>query len=77
MQAEEVGSVMHSLIGETSPNAVATTFGNVDDALYVVVQPVAVGSVIQFFIGSKFVLIVVTSVESVEQVVPSHFEART
>ena len=41
------------------------------------VQPDAVGSVMQLFTGSKSVLIVVTSVDSVEQVVPSHLEART
>ena len=77
MQAVEVGSVMHSLRGVTSPEVVATTLGNVADPLYVVVQLVAVGSVMQLFTGSKSVLIVVTSVDSVEQVAPSHLEART
>ena len=77
MQAVEVGSVMHSLRGVTSPEAVATTLGNVADPLYVVVQLVAVGSVMQFFIGSRSVLIVETSEDNVEQAVPSHLEART
>ena len=41
------------------------------------VQPDAVGSVIQLFIGSKSAFVVVISAARVVHVVPSHFVAST
>ena len=76
-QEVDVGLLIQSLIGVRSVVRLVSDWGKAVEVLYVPVQDVAVGSVMQFLRGDISVSKVVTSVIIDEHVDPSHLAART